>query len=119
MRGRPQDGSRLAFLNDLSGIHDRDALAHVRDDTEVVRDDQKAHSSLPPQSLEKFEDARLHEDVDRACGLICEQQLGPEGERHGDEDALTHPTAQLMWVTACLPSWVADTYAPERLDRLL
>src|SRR5690606_31560042 len=43
-----------------------------------------------------IEDLRLHRDIERRRRLIGDDQAWRTTERHGDHDALTHPTRVLM-----------------------
>ena len=68
--------------------HHGDAVGHVVDHGEIVRDEQVGEAELLLQILEQVEDLRLHRDVERRDRLVADQQVGPERQRAGDADAL-------------------------------
>ena len=85
-----------AFLDDLAGLHDVDALGHLAHDAEVVGDEQHGHAHLALQLLQELEDLRLDGDVEGRRRLVGDQQVRLVGECHGDHDALTLSARQLM-----------------------
>ena len=72
-RRRSRDG---IGLDDLAGVHDRDAVGDLVDDSEVVGDQDHAHPELVAQAGEQVEDLGLDRDVERGRRLVGDQQLG-------------------------------------------
>ena len=93
LREQVLDGGLLDLA---AGIHDDDALGHLGDDAEVVRDEDDGGAGLGLELAHEIEDLRLHGDVERGGRLVGDQQLGIAGERHGDHDALAHAAGQLV-----------------------
>ena len=103
-------------LDDLAGVHDRDAVADVGHDAEVVRHDHHRHPGVGDQRTQQAEDLGLHRDVERRRRLIRDQQLRLPGERKGDRHALRHAARQLVRVALQHPFGVDDTDLPQQLD---
>jgi hypothetical protein len=85
-------------LDDLSGVHDGDALARLRDYPEVVADENDAHAELGAQVLQEFQDLILNRDVERRARLVGEQDGRTAGERDCDQHALPHPAREFVRV---------------------
>ncbi len=68
--------------------HHGDAVGHVVDHRQIVRDEQIGEAELVLQVLEQVEDLRLHRYVERRDRLVADQQVGIERQRPGDADAL-------------------------------
>ena len=68
-----QQSDRRLF-DDAAGVHDGDAIGHLRDDSEVMGDEQesKAHPTL--QVAEQVEDLCLDRDVERRRRLVSDHQ---------------------------------------------
>jgi hypothetical protein len=94
-----RDVARRAHLHDAAEVHDRDAVAHVPDDAQVVRDEQVAHRELVLQSLEQVQDLRLHRHVERARRLVAHDEVRSHRERPRDRDALALAARELVRVS--------------------
>ena len=79
-------------------------------------DEQHRHAHLALQLLQQFEDLRLNRDVERCGGLVCNQQVGLVGERHGDHHALALTSGQLMRVGVEALLGVADADLVQQLQ---
>src|SRR5260370_37202473 len=75
-------------LDDLSEIHDGDAVADTLDDREVVGDEQIGKPELALQIAQQVDHLRLHRDVERRDRLIADDQARVKRERAGDADPL-------------------------------
>src|SRR5262245_38845815 len=64
MLGRVEELAHWRLLDDLAGVHDGDPIAHLRDDPEVVRDEDQRHAGLALDVLEEIEVLRLDRDVE-------------------------------------------------------
>ena len=60
-----------AVLNDLSGVHDRDPVRHVRDDAEVVRYEDDRQMSLLLELVDELEDLSLNRHIERGRRLVA------------------------------------------------
>src|SRR6266404_7533636 len=84
------------LLDDLAEVHHRDTMAHVRDDAEIVRDEQIGEAHLVLQPAEQIQHLRLDRDVERGDRLVGDDEAWPDGERTRDADPLTLPAAELV-----------------------
>ena len=48
--------------------------------------------------------------IERCCGLICDEELRTAGERHCDHHTLPHSTRHLMriFINPCVGRWDSD-----------
>src|SRR5580704_3437802 len=95
-----QDFGGAALLDDAARVHDRDAIRDLRDDAEIVGDEKERELKFAAQFREQSKDLRLHGDVERGGGLVCNQDAGARGERHGDHHALAQAAGKLMRILA-------------------
>ena len=85
-------------LDDPAEVHHRDPVADVADDGQVVGDEQEPEVELGAQPLEQADDLGLDADVERRHRLVEHEQVGADGERPGDADALALPARELVRV---------------------
>ena len=85
-----------ALLDDLAEVHHRDPVGDVAHDRQVVGDEDVGEAELVLQHLEQVDDAGLDRHVERRHGLVEHDQLGLEGQRPGDADALALPAGELV-----------------------
>ena len=83
-------------LDDLAEVHHGDPVAHVADDSEVVRDEDVGELELVLQVVEQVQHLRLDGDVECRDGLVRDDQLRPQGERARDPDSLPLAAGELM-----------------------
>ena len=88
------------LLDDPSGVHHRDAVGHLGDDAEVVRDEEQREAEPLLQIAQQVEDLRLDRDVERRGRLVGDQQRRIAGERERDERALPQAAGQLVRIVA-------------------
>ena len=119
MPGRAEDLGHRARLDDARGVHHGDALARLRDDREVVRDEHDRHPGLAAQAREQVQDLILDGHVERRRRLVAEQQLRLARERDRDHDALAQAARELVRVGAVAPLGVGDADQPQQLERAL
>jgi len=100
MRGRVENIGLRAKLDQAAGVHDRDAIGYVRDDGEIVRDEEHRQSEFMAEVVEQVEDLLLDSDVERGGGFVGDEQLRAVDNGHGDHDALAHASGELVWITA-------------------
>ena len=89
-----------AELDQAAGVHDRDAIGYVRDDGEIVRDEEHRQSEFMAEVVEQVEDLLLDSDVERGGGFVGDEQLRAVDNGHGDHDALAHASGELVRITA-------------------
>jgi hypothetical protein len=63
-----------ARFHDLSPVQDDDPVRDVRDDCQVVGDEEVSHPQLALEGLEQVEDLRLDRQVERAQRLVADDQ---------------------------------------------
>ncbi len=91
-----EDGVGGPLLDEPAAVQDRDAVGDLADDGEVVRDEQAREAEPRPQVGQQVQDPRLHGHVERARGLVGDEEVRPEGDGTGDGDALTLTAGQLV-----------------------
>ena len=96
----PEEHVGRRRLDDLAGVHDRDAVAELDEQREVVGDEQHREAEPLLERLELLQDLALDDDVERRRRLVHHDQLGLERERHRDHDALAHAARQLVRVAS-------------------
>ena len=111
--------SRGSLFHDLAGVHDGDPVGDLRDDPQVVRDQQDAHPVLGAQFVQQTEDLCLDGDIQRGRRLIGHQQFGTAGQRHRDHGALFHATGKLVRIFIHPQFRRGDAHLLQRADALL
>jgi len=106
-----------AGLDDPSGVHHQDAITHLGDDTEIVRDEQHRRPMSFAQPCEKVEDLCLRGRVQRGRGLVRHEQRRLACQRHGDHHALAHTSGKLMGIGAPHPRHFAEADLGQELVR--
>ena len=106
------------FLDLLAGIHHDDALRGLRDDAEIVRDQDQPGAELLLQIDDQLQDLRLDRDVERGGRLVRDQQRRPARQRHRDHRALPHAAGKLMRIFLRPPLRLGDADQAQHLDRL-
>src|SRR6516225_6093748 len=98
MLRRLEDRLAGAELDELSEIHDGDAMADLFDDGHVVRDEEIGQTLLRLQIHEEVEDLRANRHVEGRNGFVGDDQVGIGGEGPRDRDALALAAGELMRV---------------------
>ena len=81
-----------------------------------MRDDDDRRAELAAQAGHDFEHLRLNRHVERRGGLVGDQELGVAGHGHGDHDALSHTTGELVRVVVDAALRLGDTDHLQQLD---
>ena len=89
LRGRPA-------LDDASEVHDRDAIAQVAHDLQVMGDEQQSEAHVAAQRRDQIEDLGLQRHVQGRCRLVGEHERRLEHDCARDGDALALSAAQLV-----------------------
>ena len=106
-----------AGFDDLAALQNRDARAKRRHRQQIVRDEQHRHVQLAIQAAEQIQDFALRDGVQRAGGLVGDQQAGLVQHGHGDQDALRLADAQLPRITIQKRFFGRQADALEELQR--
>jgi hypothetical protein len=96
-------------LDDAAEIHDRDAVAQMIDDAQVVADEDEREAELAAEVGKEVEDLGADRHVETRHRLVRDEQLRPDRECAGDADALPLAPRQLAR-QACGEAW-AETDA--------
>jgi len=88
------------FFHDAAVLHHGDTVGGLRDDGEIVRDEEHGEAVLLAQVAEEGEDLRLHGDVEGGGGFVGDEQAGLVDDGHGDEDALALAAGELVRIVA-------------------
>ncbi len=102
-RGSRKTSSCGALLDEAAGVEDADALAHLRDDREVVADEEDARPELLAQRGDEVEHLRLDRRVEAGRRLVEDEERRVLRERHRDDDALLHTARELVRIAAHHP----------------
>ena len=73
---RVEQARRVEQLDDLTGVHDGDAIGVARDERHVVRDEDDREPKCALQLLHLRHEGLLSDDVERRCRLVHDHQLG-------------------------------------------
>jgi hypothetical protein len=88
------------LLDDAAAVHDREALAHVRDHREIVGHEQVGEAARGAQLGEQVQDLRLDRHIERAGRLVEQQHRGLLRQCAGDGDPLGFAARQVVHVAA-------------------
>jgi len=119
MRGRSENIGLRAELDQVAGIHDGDAIGDVRDDGEIVRDEEHRQSEFVAQVVQQVENLLLNCDIERGGGLVGDKQLRTVDDGHSDHDALAHASGELMRITARSLFRAGNGNVAHAFDRLM
>ena len=67
-------------LNDLTQVHDCHPIAHIFDNTQIVRDKKKRQTELLLEVLEEIQDLGLNRRVESAYRLVSNDEIGSHGQ---------------------------------------
>ncbi len=109
---------RRRLLDDLAGVHQRHLVRHLRDDAQVVRDQQHRHAALDLKIAQQVEDLLLDRHVERRGRLVGDDQVRLGGQRDGDHHPLLLPAGELERVVVDAPCRLGDADPRQPLDRL-
>ena len=91
-------GTGGADFHKAAGVEHGDAVGDFGYDAHVVSDEQYRRAAAATQTLQEFEDLRLHRDVERGGGFVGDDELGVGDYGEGDDDALAHAAGEHMRV---------------------
>ncbi len=105
-----------ALLDDLARVHHRELMADLRDDRQVVGDEDQAGARFPAQPRQQPQDLVLNGDVERGGRLVAQDQRRLAGQRDRDHHALPHAAGELMRERAEPSLGIGDADAPHQLQ---
>ena len=85
-------------LDEAAEVHHADAVGDVADDGEVVGDEHERQVEPLLEVDEQVDDLRLDRDVERRDRLVGEDDVGLDGQRPGQPDALALATGELVGI---------------------
>lgn len=109
MRWLTEDLFRRAELDQAARVHDGNAMRHLRNYREIVRDKKHSERELLPQLVEQIEHLRLDGDVKRGGRLIRDEQLRAIHDGHRDHHALTLASGELVRIIASAALRLGDS----------
>ena len=116
MRWGAEDRGFGGEFDQASGIQDGDSVGYVRDDGEIVRDEEHGEREFVAEVVEQVEDLLLDGNVERGGGFVGDEQLRAVDDGHGDHDALAHASGELVRVAAGALVGAGDGDIAEALD---
>src|SRR5918993_1064189 len=100
MSRRDQHTLRRTQLHLLAGISDRNPIAEIASQPDVVGNEEHRNARIILEVLEQVHDLCLNTDVEGGCRLVEDQDVGIECERGGNADALALSAAELVRIAA-------------------
>src|SRR5262249_41733503 len=87
-------------LDHLAKVHDRDTMAQVTDNAEIMGNEEVGEVELVAEIFEEIDDLCLDGHVERRDCLVANNKFGPQRERTCNTDALALSTAHFVGVAA-------------------
>ena len=107
---------RRSELGDVAGIHDPDLVADLRDDPEIVRNEEDRHVRLRLEVLHQLEYLCLDSDVERGRWLVRDEELWIARHHHCNHRSLAHATAELERILSRDSLRLGNSHLIEQLD---
>src|SRR5687768_2307253 len=92
--------ARFSDLDDLSEVHDRDAIADVLDNRKIVCDEEVGECEALLEILQKVEHLRLDRNVESRYRLIEHDEAWLYRKRTRDADALALPAGEFVRISS-------------------
>ena len=105
------------LLNEAACVEDADAIAHLRNDAEVVADEEHGGRELGLELSDEVEHLRLDRRIEPCGRLVENEELRVLRERNRDHDPLLHAARELMRIARHNARGVGDLHPPECLER--
>ena len=96
--GRGKDGRNKALFHDFTVVEDRNVIADLLHHAHLVCDDDDGDAKLFVDVADQLEDLARRLGVERARGLVAEQNFGVRGEGAGDGHALLLSAGELRGI---------------------
>ena len=110
MAGCNQQIALGSVLHTATGIHDENVISKLRDNTEVMGNDDNGVTHLLLNVVQCLNDLSLNGDAEAGGGLVGDQQVGLEDHGHTDEDSLTETGGELAGIALADLFPVVDTH---------
>ena len=117
MSGCVEDIGFGAQFDQVPGVHHGDAIGNVRNNGEIVRDEEHRQSKFVAEIIEQIENLLLDGNIERGGGLVGDQQLRTVDDGHSDHDALAHASGELVRIAARTLFGVGDGNILHAFDR--
>jgi hypothetical protein len=101
-------GSGWTGFDDVTEIHDGDAVAEMFDHGQVMGDEEVGQAALFLEVLQEVDHLRLHRDIERADRFVTDDESGFHREGTGNANALALAAAELVRVPAALSRIESD-----------
>jgi len=134
-RSQPRDGTQkrlgvwvqrmveqrvhVGLFNDASQVHHEDTLRHLRDEAQVVGDEENRHAEFVLKVEHQFENLRSGGDVQRGRRLVGDEEIRIAGQRQRDHRPLAHSAAQLVGIAMDGARRIGHAHLPQHSDGLL
>ena len=105
-----------ADLHDPTLPHHRHPVGDLRDHSEVMGDEEEAHSTPALELLHQAQDLGLHRHVQGRGRLVRDQQTGAAGDRHCDHHPLALPAGESVGILVHAQLRPLDVHFHERFD---
>ena len=79
MTGVFEDVARPSLLNDLTVVHDGDAVAHKPQEGQLVGDKNEGELNFPLESSQQIQDLSFGGHIQGRCGFVQDNELGSKG----------------------------------------
>ena len=96
MLRRADDIGGVAVLLNLTVAKHQQPVRALGGQGQIVGDKQNGSTRFPAQDIQQVENAFLHRHVQRAGGLIGNDDVRAQGNGDGNQHALFHPAGELM-----------------------
>ena len=117
MSGGVENVGLGAEFYQTAGVHDGDAIGYMRNDGEIVRDEEHRQSEFVAEVVEQVEDLLLDGDIESGGGLVGDEQLRTVDDGHGYHDALAHASGELVRIAAGALAGIGDSNVAHAFDR--
>jgi hypothetical protein len=119
MSRRVEDREDVAELDHAARVHDHHSVGQLRDEPQVVRDEDRRRMRLLLRGAHDLDDLRLDGDVERGRRLVCDEDARLVRDRHRDHRALAHAARELVWVLVVATLGKRHADEVQELDRPL
>ena len=118
MGGAVEDVCDRRAFDDPAAVHHHDPVGELRDDAEVMGNQDERHALLRPNLGDELEDLGLDRNVERRGGFVGDENVGLPRQGHGDHDPLVHAAGELVRVFVEPPAGIADAHAVQKAPHL-
>ena len=95
---RPKDRRRWSLLDDDTIFHNRNSVANLRCDPQVVGDEDHRQPEPRAEIRKKLQHLRLHGDIERGDRFVRNEHFRIEGKGARQADALALPAGEFMGI---------------------